>query len=72
MANTRGAASALPVLQWLPAYQRAWLRRDIVAGLTLAAYLASGGDRRRLTGGPSARGGPLRLPFFRTGLLAVL
>ena len=43
MANTRGAASALPVLQWVPAYEIAWLRRDLVAGLTLAAYLLPAG-----------------------------
>ena len=42
MANTRGA-SALPVLQWVPAYEIAWLRRDLVAGLTLAAYLLPAG-----------------------------
>lgn len=29
----------LPVAQWLPGYQRPWLRADLVAGLTLAAYL---------------------------------
>ena len=30
--------SALPVITWLPQYQRSWLRSDLVAGLTLAAY----------------------------------
>src|SRR6266566_4064683 len=30
--------SALPVLHWAPRYQKEWLRLDIVAGLTLAAY----------------------------------
>jgi high affinity sulfate transporter 1 len=30
--------SALPIMQWLPQYQRSWLRSDTVAGLTLAAY----------------------------------
>jgi SulP family sulfate permease len=30
--------SALPVIDWLPQYQRSWLRPDLVAGLTLAAY----------------------------------
>src|SRR5712672_3105955 len=30
--------SALPVIGWLPQYQRSWLRPDLVAGLTLAAY----------------------------------
>src|SRR5215831_5820262 len=29
----------LPVVQWLPEYQRSWLRGDILAGITLAAYL---------------------------------
>lgn len=31
-------ASALPILRWLPQYQAQWLRPDLVAGLTLAAY----------------------------------
>src|SRR5258707_15738277 len=30
--------SAIPVIGWLPQYQRRWLRPDMVAGLTLAAY----------------------------------
>ena len=30
--------SLLPILQWLPRYDRSWLRFDLVAGLTLAAY----------------------------------
>jgi len=29
----------LPARQWLPTYQRSWLRIDIIAGITLAAYL---------------------------------
>src|SRR5688572_13046357 len=28
----------LPITQWLPRYQRAWLRHDLIAGATLAAY----------------------------------
>ena len=28
----------LPVLGWLPAYERCWFRRDLIAGITLAAY----------------------------------
>jgi len=35
--------SALPVRQWLPAYQASWIRPDLVAGLTLAAYLLPAG-----------------------------
>src|SRR4029453_12352837 len=34
---------ALPVLKWLPAYQSKWLRADLVAGVTLAAYLTPAG-----------------------------
>lgn len=30
--------SAVPAAEWLPNYQRAWLRHDVVAGITLAAY----------------------------------
>ncbi|PZV26128.1 MAG: DNA repair protein [Snowella sp.] len=30
--------SVLPILQWLPTYQKNWFRFDLVAGLTLAAY----------------------------------
>ncbi len=29
----------LPILQWLPQYQRSWLRDDIIAGLALWAVL---------------------------------
>jgi len=35
---SRHVRSALPIVGWLPQYQRSWLRSDIVAGLTLAAY----------------------------------
>lgn len=28
----------LPILKWLPAYEKAWLRPDIMAGTTLAAF----------------------------------
>jgi len=31
--------SLFPPLQWLPGYERTWLRVDLVAGITLAAYL---------------------------------
>lgn len=29
----------LPILTWLPSYQRAWLRPDLIAGLTVVALL---------------------------------
>jgi high affinity sulfate transporter 1 len=31
--------SAVPARQWLPTYDKSWLRSDAVAGITLAAYL---------------------------------
>ena len=31
-------ASLVPLFDWLPRYQRAWMRDDLVAGATLAAY----------------------------------
>lgn len=31
-------AQFFPPLRWLPAYERAWLPRDAIAGVTLAAY----------------------------------
>lgn len=30
--------SLIPICQWLPQYQRSWLRDDVIAGATLAAY----------------------------------
>src|SRR3954469_21763358 len=33
----------LAAVQWLRSYQSAWLRADIVAGITLAAYLLPAG-----------------------------
>jgi SulP family sulfate permease len=35
--------TALPVTRWLPTYDRAWLRTDIVAGLTVSAAVIPGG-----------------------------
>src|SRR5213592_114052 len=37
--ETGGRLRALfPPAQWLPRYERAWIRLDVVAGITLAAY----------------------------------
>src|SRR5262249_42323028 len=33
-----GWRSLLPAAQWLPGYQGRWLKSDVVAGVTLAAY----------------------------------
>ena len=39
----RGVASFFPILQWLPKYERAWLRPDIIAGITVTALLVPEG-----------------------------
>jgi high affinity sulfate transporter 1 len=39
----RWSYNIFPALTWLRAYQRKWLRADLVAGITLAAYLMPAG-----------------------------
>ena len=50
-------SKALPGLRLLASYRGDWLRGDVVAGVTLAAYLLPAGHRRRVARGPAARGG---------------
>jgi SulP family sulfate permease len=38
-----GLRRYLPALAWLPAYQRAWRRRDLLAGITITALLVPEG-----------------------------
>ncbi|WP_435156698.1 SulP family inorganic anion transporter [Haladaptatus sp. DFWS20] len=40
---TEGIQSDLPVTEWLPEYDRSWLRSDIVSGLTVSAAVIPGG-----------------------------
>ncbi|MCI0364392.1 MAG: SulP family inorganic anion transporter [Phycisphaerales bacterium] len=42
-AHSGWVARSIPALLWLRSYQRAWLRPDIIAGVTLAAYLLPAG-----------------------------
>lgn len=42
-AHAKSFKSYLPILQWLPNYNRAWLRPDIIAGLTIMALLVPEG-----------------------------
>lgn len=37
------ATTVFPAVQWLRGYQRSWLRADLAAGITLAAYLLPAG-----------------------------
>ena len=41
--NTPSATGSIPALRWLRDYRTEWLRPDLVAGLTLAAYLLPAG-----------------------------
>jgi high affinity sulfate transporter 1 len=41
--NTRTSPVILAALRWVPEYRTEWLRPDLVAGLTLAAYLLPAG-----------------------------
>src|SRR5216117_2265959 len=42
-AARRGWYNIFPALTWLRAYQPSWLRADLIAGVTLAAYLMPAG-----------------------------
>ena len=72
MQKIRASLSAVPALTWLREYQVEWLRPDLVAGLTLAAYLLPAGIGDASLAGPAAGGRPLRLPLLRAGVLALL
>jgi hypothetical protein len=61
----------LPVLDWLKSYDRTWLSGDLVAGITLAAYLLPAGLGDASLANLPPRG-TLRLFVCRAGLLAVL
>jgi len=37
--NTSGLARYLPIVSWLPAYDRSWLKTDIIAGLSVWALM---------------------------------
>ncbi|WP_063767967.1 SulP family inorganic anion transporter [Verrucomicrobium sp. BvORR106] len=41
--STPSTSNLLPALQWLRAYQPGWLKQDVLAGITLAAYLLPAG-----------------------------
>src|SRR5262245_8279780 len=41
--NSRRWSNIFPALTWLPTYQSKWLRADLIAGVTLDAYLMTAG-----------------------------
>ena len=36
-----GTTRYIPILSWLPSYDRAWLPFDVIAGLTLSGLVVS-------------------------------
>src|SRR5512139_4248418 len=42
-ATGRGRGRSWPILDWVPGYQRSWLRLDLIAGLTVCAILVPEG-----------------------------
>ncbi len=52
----------LPVRDWLPHYERRWLRPDVVAAAAVWAVLGARGHGLRLARRPAARDRPLRRP----------
>ena len=64
--------TAVAAFRWLAEYRTEWVRPDLVAGLTLAAYLLPAGIGDASLAGLASRGGSLRLSVFRDRLLALL
>ncbi len=62
----------VPAGRWLRTYQPSWLRADLAAGVTLAAYLLPAALGYASLAGSAAGGRALRLSVRRAGLLAVL
>ena len=62
----------LPALGWLRTYEQGWLRADVVAGITLAAYLMPAGLGDASLANLPPQAGLYACLFWRTGLLVVL
>src|SRR3954468_3703820 len=69
----RGLARYLPIVGWLPAYQRAWLATDLLAAVTGAAFaVPEGMPSAGLAGMPPQAGlyagivAPIAYAFFGT------
>ena len=43
VASSKQTSRILPILDWLPSYDRSWLRTDIIAGITVTALLVPEG-----------------------------
>ena len=61
-----------PAVAWLASYELSWLRLDIVAGVTLAAYLLPAALGDALSSQFASENRPLRLLVRRIGFLDLL
>ena len=68
---SRGIARFIPILAWLPTYDRAWLVADILAGLTLWGLLVPEGMAYAGIAGLAARGRPIHAGGLPAGLCPV-
>jgi MFS superfamily sulfate permease-like transporter len=67
-AQTRGWLSHyLPILAWLPSYQRSWLRFDLIAGLTVWAVIVPEAVAYAQLAGVPAQAGLFAAPFLLLG-----
>ena len=64
---TTGVARFLPILSWAPRYQKAWLRPDVIAGLTVAALVVP-----KSLGYAGIAGVPLEYGLYAAGAGALI
>src|SRR2546430_14755594 len=65
------SARWIPAFTWLRSYERGWLRADIVAGITLAAYLLPAGIGDASLGNLPPGAGIYACPFSGLGVWPV-
>src|SRR2546429_8123595 len=57
----------LPILSWLPSYQRSWLRFDLIAGATVWAVVVPEAVAYSQLAGVPPQAGLLPVPFLLVG-----
>lgn len=62
-----GIARVLPIVQWVPRYQRSWLRPDVIAGITVAALVVP-----KALGYASIAGVPIQHGLYAAAAGAIL
>ncbi len=65
--NPAGVARVLPIVNWLPRYQRSWLRPDLIAGITVAALVVP-----KALGYASIAGVPIQYGLYAAAAGAII